>query len=209
MTKRQPPNGAQYLNLTIPALYELAITGQAAAENSLLSAIRPKLRKYIQKLIWEHDLLEDVLQEALLACLIKVRAHAVKKSNMFMPYAYGIARNMANQQIKKLKHPAQPISIDDEIAEPIVIGNLNQAPDALIAQQQMETFVQNGIQQLPQARDQQVLNSYYFDEEESDTICNQINVNTDHLYRVLCRARQRLGKLIASKAPEHKAYLLH
>jgi len=190
----------------IACLYSQATSGNQQAENRLITLITPSLRKQLQRLIWETNDREDILQEALMACLIKIRKGAIKAPEVLIAYACSIGKNIAYRYIKTSIRDQQRIQTYQPEQHNQLTGDKNHQPDICLEQSQTGRFIQRQISKLNQPRDQQVLNQYYFEEQESKNLCQQHGLQNDHLYRVMSRARQRLGKLILPEIKDYTEY---
>ncbi len=204
MGRQTPPgqwhSGHSY-EPTIAELYEQVSHGNQSAENELIVRIMPKLKVRLQQIIWEPDVIEDILQDTLIACLIKVRQQALKTPESFSAYAASIGKNLAYQYIRRHKKDKDNIQFCDpehDIATAVTQDH-SKNPDAQLEEIQTRHFVSEMLNTLPRQRDQDILVSYYLNEHQSSEICSQNNIRQDHLYRVLSRARQRLRRLMSQQ----------
>lgn len=208
MRKRQNGSNTNYEGLSTEKLYNLAANGDLKAESTLLEKVESKLQKSLYRVIWETTLREDVIQDTLLACLVKIRQNAVKQPKLFLAYAHSIGRNIASQTIKRLTNDREHVAADGTEHIEVVPGKKHDQPDASLQQSQTSDLIKELMEGLNQPRDREILINYYFDEHDSEAICQNHDLQKDHLYRVLHRARQRLAKLLEQQHPDGKDLIM-
>jgi hypothetical protein len=57
------------------------------------------------------------------------------------------------------------------------------------------------LEEMPVARDREVLVRFYLDDEDRETICRELRLSEEHFNRVIFRARNRFRELI-----EHRGF---
>jgi RNA polymerase sigma-70 factor (ECF subfamily) len=73
---------------------------------------------------------------------------------------------------------------------------------AVLLDEEAET-VRRLIRELPTDRDRQLLLRYYVSEEEKESLCADLGLDSLHFNRVLFRARQRFKEILErSRSPE-------
>lgn len=97
-----------------------AQAGDHEALDALLKRVQTPLFRYIQSLVMETALAEDVLQEVFLRMYRKL--HWLREPELFRPWAYRIATNEAFRQLKRQRLWA--MRVDDEA----LLANVPAAP---------------------------------------------------------------------------------
>ncbi len=207
MTKLTCSSNTNEATAIVSELYQLAVKGDRSAENELLSIVEKPLHNTINRIIWEKDAREDIFQEALLACLIKLRKNAIKTPDATIGYMCTIGRNLAYKYIRQNKDCREHTQSREDKDQELCFADGNEQPDVCLQKLQTSGFIQKVLEQLSQRRDREILISYYFEEQRADHICLKNNLHKDHLYRVLHRARQRLGRLITNQLAMQDIYL--
>jgi hypothetical protein len=57
------------------------------------------------------------------------------------------------------------------------------------------------LEEMPVARDREVLVRFYLDDEDRETICRELRLSEEHFNRVIFRARNRFRELV-----EHRGF---
>jgi RNA polymerase sigma-70 factor (ECF subfamily) len=73
-----------------------------------------------------------------------------------------------------------------------------QGPVELLEQADAQRIARQLLEQLSKKRDREILQRYYLEEEEKDTICEDMELTDLHFNRVIHRAKQRLRLLAES-----------
>jgi len=55
------------------------------------------------------------------------------------------------------------------------------------------------LQEMPGARDRELLVRFYLNDEEKDAICQELNLSQEHFNRVIFRARNRFRELLEQR----------
>lgn len=190
--------------MAIASLCLRAIEGDLVAEATLIRLILPKIKELLFRIVWDKDSIDDLLQDTLELATMKLRAKAVQRPEMFLAFVRGIARNLVVTHIRSRQRDAGSLSIDelgdhtlledDDATEPL--GELLHAESA----QSMLAL----IAQLPRRRDRRVLIGHHFEGLSPGRMARELNLKEAHFYRVLHRARQRLGRLILALPPDER-----
>ncbi|MAE94131.1 MAG: RNA polymerase subunit sigma-24 [Deltaproteobacteria bacterium] len=90
--------------------------GDADAYRTLLSELERVLRTYLRRLLGEPSLLEDGVQEALIA--IHKARHTYDPDRPFRPWFLAIARHKAIDILRRGRNPALPSASQDDGEDP-------------------------------------------------------------------------------------------
>ena len=101
--------------------------GDRAAFDALYVAVAPRLLGFLQKLVGDRALAEDVLQETLLK-LHEARAFYVRGADP-VPWMFTIARHTAFDELRKKKRARVRLVADDDRAPPEPRADLSGAPE--------------------------------------------------------------------------------
>jgi RNA polymerase sigma-70 factor, ECF subfamily len=92
-----------------------AQTGDHEALDALLKRVQTPLFRYIQSLVTETALAEDVLQEVFLRMYRKL--HWLREPELFRPWAYRIATNEAFRQLKRQRLWSERMGEEELLAQ--------------------------------------------------------------------------------------------
>lgn len=178
--------------------------GDAAAENALVRRYGDRLRYVLSRQMaqYPHDV-DDVVQEALTAALLRLRDQSIEDPARLGGFIYGIAKNL---RLARLRDHAR----HDGHANPDILPSIPDdqvRPDQLIAGSETTRIVRQLLAELGSSkgreRDREVLVRLYIRQENREEICAALDIEADHLRRVLHRAKQRLKSLLTdSMSPD-------
>lgn len=165
--------------------------GDGAAEGELVERTRRTLlflcRRHTRG---EEDAL-DLYQETLIVALEKIRRGEVRQPERLAGFLRALVKNLAVQRYRRVAYELEkpmetPPDRADE-ASPDPLGGLLEREREALTHQLLETL------RVP--RDREILFRYYIAEEGSEHICTELGIETEHLYRILHRARSRYRRL--------------
>ncbi len=153
----------------------------------LMDAYQSRLYWHIRRIIVDHDLAQDVLQET----MIKVyqNFHQFKQDSLLYTWLYRIATNEALQQIKKLKK----LQKSDEDAE-YHLQNLvadNVEKDA----EEIQILLQKAIQSLPE-KQKLVFTMRYYDDLPYEELSKILDMSVGTLKTNYHYAKQKVEDYI-------------
>ncbi len=141
-----------------------------------------------------HFAVDDLVQDTFRLVLKKIRAGEVRQPERLAEFIRGVGRNLAHRQAQKARaRPETGLEAAEFIADP--------APspyDRLLRKEEIE-LAQQVLEQLPQARDREVLRRFYGDGEDKEQICAALGLTVPQLNQVLSRARRRFLALYARR----------
>lgn len=185
----------------IERIVAAALAGDRAAESHMLIALRPGVLAVLRFGAFHRWVdAEDLTQETLQVVVERVRAGTIDDPRKVFAFAAATARNLAlNAARKTLRHQTVVDSeLVDEIAQSLEMeqNDLSDSDDRHLAQAVMTL-----LDELPTARDRQVLIRFYLDSADKQTLCRELGLSPKHFDRVLMRARGRLRTIIERRAP--------
>jgi len=166
--------------------------GDASAEGELVERYSRGLRYLLRRLGAAPELADDLHQETFRIVLERLRKRALDEPEGLAGFLRGTARNLMIAERRKTAR-RRTESDDEEVAEAV-----HPAPSqlsAVLLDEEAET-VRRLIRELPTDRDRQLLLRYYVSEEEKESLCADLGLDSLHFNRVLFRARQRFKEIL-------------
>jgi len=166
--------------------------GDAAAEGELVLRYSRGLLYLLRRLGAPPELAQDLHQETLRIGLERLRRRGLDEPAGLAGFLRGTARNLIIAERRKNARRRTDAD-DEELAQAV-----HPAPSQLSAvlQDEEAETVRRLIGELPTDRDRQLLLRFYVAEEEKETICSDLGLDSLHFNRVLFRARQRFKELL-------------
>jgi RNA polymerase sigma-70 factor, ECF subfamily len=166
--------------------------GDASAEGELVQRYSRGLLYLLRRLSSPPEMAEDLHQETFRVVLERLRQRELDDPAGLVGFLRGTARNLAlNERRKTARRRTDP---DEEELAQAVHPSPSQLSSVLLDEE--AAIVRKLIGELPTDRDQQLLLRFYVAEEEKETICADLGLDSLHFNRVLFRARQRFKELL-------------
>lgn len=165
--------------------------GEERAEAELAERCGATLRFLTLRFSRDEADAEDLYQETLLLALQKIRRGEVRQPEKLGGFLRALAKNLATQRYRRHSYKAeQPSAAPPDAPD-------ERRPNALagLLHRERTRLTRLLLADLAVPRDREVLFRYYIAEEASGRICADLGIDSDHLYRVLHRARQRYRRL--------------
>lgn len=156
--------------------------GDRVTEEHYSSYFPPKLQIVLRILGTRAEDVDDVIQDALMRVLVKVRANEIRDGHTFGKYVVTTCRNIAKEEFRKSKK-TEPLPDGKDWPDPD--NPLNNA----ISRQQ-KALIRAVLAEMEE-RDATILRELYLDELEKDEICERHKVDRKYLRVLLHRARQK------------------
>jgi RNA polymerase sigma-70 factor, ECF subfamily len=151
----------------------------------------PALRALILRRVQDPELAADILQDAAVTTLEKLRAGEIAQPSGIGGYLYRVAlnhwRNFRRKDRTEVWSPEDLESLPDGDDNPDVAG-IDRARWAADARGMLE--------KLRNPRDRQLLVRFYLHDECKESICSSLGLSDKHFNRVLFRALKRLRALL-------------
>ena len=211
------PSPVARLRCAAPAAYTLRMVGveQAAPAEMLapqsdlpapvadpvsyLAAVYrdfPGLRALILRRVRDPELAADILQDAAVTTLEKLRMGAIEHPENLGGYLYRVALNHLRNHRRKDR---SALSSADGLEElPASDGDTDWER---VRGRQWAAAARRMLDEMPVARDREVLVRFYLDDEDRDSICQKLRLTEEHFNRVIFRARNRFRELV-----EHRGF---
>ncbi|MGH8133048.1 MAG: RNA polymerase sigma factor [Steroidobacteraceae bacterium] len=156
----------------------------------------PGLRALILRRVRDPDVAADILQDAAVTTLEKLRSGEIAHPENVGGYLYRVALNHLRNHRRKDR---SGLSITDALDE--LPGLENDADWEKVGRPQWATAVRRMLDEMPVARDREVLVRFYLDDEDKEKVCRELRLSEEHFNRVLFRARNRFRELV-----EHRGF---
>jgi RNA polymerase sigma-70 factor (ECF subfamily) len=151
----------------------------------------PGLRALIMRRVGDPQLAADILQDAAVTTLEKLRAGEIAQPSGVGGYLYRVALNHLRNHRRK-DRTAVSSSADLES-----LPNHDEDPDvAGIDRAQWARAARRLLEELPTVRDRDLLVRFYLNDETKEDICAALGLTEDHFNRVIFRARNRFRALL-------------
>lgn len=153
----------------------------------------PGLRALILRRVGDPELAADILQDAAVTTLEKLRNGEIARPEGVGGYLYRVALNHLRNHRRKDR---SAMSSSDELG---TLEGGDGVPDwARISRQQLGAAARRALEELPASRDRELLVRYYLEDEDKGSICAALGLSDEHFNRVIFRARNRFRALLES-----------
>lgn len=151
----------------------------------------PGLRALILRRVRDADVAADILQDAAVTTLEKLRSGEIANPENLGGYLYRVALNhLRNHRRKDRAAMSSADSLDE-------LRDAEDDPDwARVGRPQWASAARRMLDEMPVARDREVLIRFYLDDEDKETICSGLGLSEEHFNRVIFRARNRFRELL-------------
>ena len=166
--------------------------GDLRAETEIVERYNRGLRFLLRRKTRDRQTAEDFLQETWALALEKLRANGIMDPARLAGYLTGIANNLVYSDVRRINR--QRTSVNTEIID--LIADDSSSPFSEISRAEVCAHVRALLDDLGQERDREILRRFYVKEEDKESICKSLQVDSTHFNRVLFRARQRFKDLV-------------
>ncbi|MEA2604452.1 MAG: polymerase sigma-70 factor, subfamily [Acidobacteriota bacterium] len=166
--------------------------GDATAEGQLVERYRRGLLYLLRRLGALPDLADDLQQETFRIVIERLRQEGLADPAGLAPFLRGTARNLLIAERRKAAR-RRTWGDTGELAEAVAPAP-SQLQSVLLDEE--AEIVRKLIGELPTDRDRQLLLRFYVGEEDKESICTDLGLDSLHFNRVLFRARQRFKELL-------------
>lgn len=173
-------------------LVQRIAAGDTSAEGELVQRYSRGLLYLLRRLGASPELADDLHQETFRIVLERLRRRALDDPAGLAGFLRGTARNLVTAERRKAAR--RRTEGDEEVLEQAVHPAQGQLSAVLLDEE--AAIVRKLIGELPTGRDQQLLLRFYVAEEDKETICADLGLESLHFNRVLFRARQRFKELL-------------
>ena len=151
----------------------------------------PGLRALILRRVRDPDVAADILQDAAVTTLEKLRSGEIARPENLGGYLYRVALNHLRNHRRKDRTALSSADALDELRD------AEDDPDwARVGRPQWARAARRMLDEMPVARDREVLVRFYLDDEDRERICRELGLSEEHFNRVIFRARNRFRELL-------------
>ena len=168
------------------------LAGDASAEEELVQRYSRGLLYLLRRLGAPPELADDLHQETFRIVLERLRRRGLEDPAGLAGFLRGTARNLMTAERRKTAR--RRTDADEERLEHMPNPSPSQLSSVLLDEE--AGFVRKLISELPTDRDRQLLLRFYVAEEDKESICADLGLDSLHFNRVLFRARQRFKELL-------------
>jgi RNA polymerase sigma-70 factor (ECF subfamily) len=156
----------------------------------------PDLRARILRRVRDPEAAADILQDAAVTTLEKLRSGEIAHPEDVGGYLYRVALNHLRNHRRKDRSALSSADALDELP-----ASENEADWEDFRGRQWATAARRMLEEMSVARDREVLVRFYLNDEDSGKICRELHLPQGHFNRVISRARNRFRELI-----EHRGF---
>jgi len=153
------------------------------------------LKAQLTRVTGNADLGADMLQDAIVTALRKLRLGEIEHRNQLDGYVYRVALNHLRNYRRKDKSAVS----DSESALSLADAAAEARPTRSIQAEQWAGVVKRLMSEMSSPRDREVLVRFYLKEEERGELCASLGLTEVQFNRVIFRARERFRELLAHK----------
>ena len=169
--------------------------GDPEAERLLVERYQRPIRALLRQRLKQQADVEDFVQDTLSLGLSKVRDGQVREPDKLGSFLMSMARNLVIEHFRRLQRRRTEAD-SDRVAEQAAPGSdLHPGTEARLLANERALLVHRMLLELETPRDRDILTRFYLQEEEKDSICDDLGLSSLHFNRVLHRARQRYKKI--------------
>jgi len=178
--------------LEAPHVMETTDATQSGSGQQVILRNMAGLRAQLARVTGSMELASDLLQDAVVTALQKLRAGQISDPTHLDGYVYRVALNhLRNYRRKDRSRTAT----SEELSEPVE-STESSRPVKDLEVDQWARLVKQLLQQVPLARDRELLVRFYLDEESKQELCQAFGLTELHFNRVIHRARDRFKDLL-------------
>jgi len=156
----------------------------------------PGLRALILRRVRDPEVAADILQDAAVTTLEKLRRGEIAHPENLGGYLYRVALNHLRNHRRKDRSAVSSAEALEELP-----ATDDDADWESVRGRQWATAARRMLEEMPVVRDREVLVRFYLDDEDREQICRELQLSEEHFNRVIFRARNRFRELV-----EHRGF---
>jgi RNA polymerase sigma-70 factor (ECF subfamily) len=151
----------------------------------------PGLRALILRRVRDPEVAADILQDAAVTTLEKLRSGQIADPRNLGGYLYRVALNHMRNHRRKDRSALSSADALDELP-----ASDSDVEWEGVGGPRWATAARRMLEEMPVVRDREILVRYYLDDEDREKICSELHLSEEHFNRVIFRARNRFRELI-------------
>jgi len=152
------------------------------------------LRALILRRVRDPEVAADILQDAAVTTLEKLRDGQISEPAKVGGFLYRVALNHVRNYQRKDRSSVSSSDGLESLPSPTDDAEWERG-----GRRDWARIAQRVLADLPTARDRELLVRFYLRDEDKDAICADLGLSEEHFHRVIFRARQRLRALLEAK----------
>jgi len=156
----------------------------------------PGLRALILRRVRDPEIAADILQDAAVTTLEKLRRGEIAHPENVGGYLYRVALNHLRNHRRKDR---TAVSSGDGLEE--LPGTEDDPEWERVGRPQWAATARRMLGEMPAERDRDLLVRFYLNDEAKEQICRELRLSEEHFNRVIFRARNRFRELL-----EHRGF---
>jgi RNA polymerase sigma factor (sigma-70 family) len=166
--------------------------GDRAAESSMVERYGRGLHRVLRRRLASESLAADLAQDTFCIAIERLRRGTIDQPEQLASFLYSTARNLLIAHQRKEWRRATITDCEAVAAFP----DERWSPFREVSRMQNAQLVRRLLDELPVARDRELLERLYVRDEDKEQICRALGLDSMHFNRVLHRAKQRLRELL-------------
>ena len=191
-------------NTPLEALGSMEATDSTAGGSDEQAILRNMagLRAQLARVTGNIELASDLLHDAVVTALQKLRAGEISDPTHLDGYVYRVALNHFRNYRRKDK---SRLETSEDIPEPSDETESRVVTDVEVAQ--WSRLVKQVLQEVHLVRDRELLVRFYLQEESKEDLCRAFGLTELHFNRVIHRARDRFRELLQQRGLSKSDFL--
>ena len=166
--------------------------GSREAEEAMVRRYGAPLLNILKRRTRDGELALDLRQDTFRIVLEKLRSSGLDEPERLAAYLRAVALNLLIAQ--RRKDTRRATKADSDAIE--AVADEAGGPFDSVSREQSRNSVVALLRELGTARDREILKRLYLEEQDKETICAALGVDSAHFKRVLFRAKQRFRELL-------------
>jgi RNA polymerase sigma-70 factor (ECF subfamily) len=154
----------------------------------------PGLRALIMRRVRDPHLAADILQDAAVTTLEKLKSGEIAQPGAIGGYLYRVALNHLRNHRRKDRAAVSSSEDLESLPDAERVSEV-----ARIEHSQWADAARKLLDEMPTTRDREVLMRFYLNDESREDICVALQLSDAHFNRVIFRARNRFRALLESR----------
>jgi RNA polymerase sigma-70 factor (ECF subfamily) len=180
---------------SVPAEWEFVrriASGDADAEDEFVRRFDRGVRALVRRRCRSGEAsIEDLVQDVLVRVLEKLRAGALREAEALPAY---VQATIAHVTAAFYRNPMNYVAAARDDANSAPASDPD--PVETAAAEQMQRRLRSLLDELPMARDRQLLALFYLEEQDKEAVCRVLGIDEGHFHRVVFRARERFREIV-------------
>ena len=151
----------------------------------------PGLRALILQRVRDPDVAADILQDAAVTTLEKLRSGEIAHPENLGGYLYRVALNHLRNHRRKDRSALSSAEGLEDLAD----GD-EDTDWEWVGRPQWHEAARQLLETMPSARDREMLARFYLSDEDKNQICRELGLSHEHFNRVIFRARNRFREIL-------------